>query len=192
VGVVRGSYGLAGWVHVQAHSGDAQVLRGARQWWLARPMASLAASIPAGAAATLDVPALVQVAGVREHGAGLVAKWSGCEDPESAQACKGWRIQVARSRFPALPAGQYYWVDLVGVQVVNRGGKVLGRVRGLRSNGAHDLLEVDQAQVDQAVDAGATPAGAARSLLLIPMVGPYIDAVDLASGTIRVDWEEQW
>lgn len=177
MGFLRGAYGLQGWVHVQPHSGEAEVLRGSHQWWLLRPGAE---AVCASAAGPLGVT------GVRVQGAGLVAKWRGCDDPEAAQALKGWRIAVSRSDFPRLPPGQYYWVDLVGAVVVNREEVQLGVVRGLRSNGVHDLLEVEPT----ADGAGGEPQG--KALLLIPMVAAYIDSVDLGAGRIRVDWDAQW
>jgi len=120
----------------------------------------------------------VQITAVRAQGAGLVAKWQGCEDPEAAQAMKGWRVAVSRGQFPRLPAGQFYWVDLIGAQVVNRSGLVLGTVQGLRNNGAHDLLEVER-------HGAPIPA-------LIPMVAAYLDGIDLPERRIRVDWDAAW
>jgi 16S rRNA processing protein RimM len=189
VGFLRGAYGLQGWVHVQPHSGDADVLRGSRQWWLRRPMAK--AALAAGDAQV----ALLEITGVRAQGSGLVAKWQGCDDPESAEALKGCAIAVSRTSFPRLPQGQYYWVDLVGSRVVNRSGQQLGVVGGLRSNGAHDLLEVERGAP---AETGATQTGAgaisapASGLLLIPMVPAYVDGVELATQCIRVDWETDW
>ncbi|SPE35209.1 Ribosome maturation factor RimM [Burkholderiales bacterium] len=173
LGFLRGAFGLHGWTHVQPHSGDAQVLQQARQWWLLRP----GAAQPAGSS-----PLPREVTAVRAQGTGLVAKWRGCEDPESAQALKGWRVAVSRAQFPRLPDGQFYWVDLIGMLVVNRSGQQLGAVRGLRNNGAHDLLEVERAA------AGEGAAGP----VLIPMVAAYIDAVDIATQRILVDWDLQW
>jgi 16S rRNA processing protein RimM len=169
LGVLRGAYGLQGWSHVQPHSGDAEVLRKARQWWLFPPRLE-------GLTGPARGP--VEVTGVRQQGAALVAKWEGCEDPESAQNLKGWRIAVSRRDFPRLPKGQYYWVDLIGAQVINRAGSVLGTVQGLRNNGAHDLLEVER-------EGASTPT-------LIPMVPAYLDAIELPRGRIRVDWEADW
>jgi 16S rRNA processing protein RimM len=162
LGVLRGAYGLQGWSHVQAHSADARALREARRWWLSAPGAAQAQGAAQGP---------LEVTGVRAQGAGFVAKWRGCEDPETAQKFKGWRVAVSRAEFPPLPDGQYYWVDLIGAQVVNRGGLVLGAVQGLRNNGAHDLLEV-------ARDSAAQPA-------LIPMVEAYLDEIDLPGRRIR-------
>jgi len=182
VGFLRGAYGLQGWVHVQPHSGDAQVLRASRQWWLRRPVAAAD-----GAASGVPVATPLDITGVRAQGAALVAKWHGCDDPESAQAFKGCGIAVARASFPRLPQGQYYWVDLVGAQVVNRGGVQLGVVASLRSNGAHDLLEVAGVPAGQ----GGVPA-MVPAMLLIPMVPSYVDGVDLAARVISVDWEPDW
>jgi len=179
VGFLRGAYGLQGWVHVQPHSGDAQVLRGARRWWLRRPVVEGRGSGPLAAEP-------LEITGVRAQGAALVAKWRGCDDPESAQALKGCGIAVSRASFPRLPPGQYYWIDLVGARVVNRAGAELGVVGGLRNNGAHDLLEVI---------AGTDPAGnsaAGGAMFLIPMVPAYVDAVDLDARQVRVDWEADW
>jgi ribosomal 30S subunit maturation factor RimM len=53
----------------------------------------------------------------------------------------------------------------------------LGEVRGLRSNGAQDLLEV---------------GGAGGSTLLVPLVAAYVDHIDLARRRIEVDWETDW
>ena len=170
LGALRGAYGLQGWSHVQPFSADAAVLRAVRRWWLQPPEPR---------AGSVDFPARpLSVTGVRTQGSALVAKWQGCDDPESAQALKGCRVAVARGDFPELPAGEFYWVDLIGMRVINRAGEDLGAVRDLRSNGAHDILEV------------APPGpGAVR---LIPMVAAYLDAVQVDQRCIRVDWAKDW
>lgn len=173
LGRLRGAYGLRGWVRVQPHADDGEVLRRTRRWWLMPPHAK---------APPPEARGPLQVTSLREQGAGLVAKWRGCDDPETAEQFKGWTVAVPRAAFPRLPDGQYYWVDLIGARVVNRGGQCLGVVRGLRSNGAQDLLEVER---EPAVDA-------APNAILIPMVADYVDAVDLADRQILVDWELQW
>lgn len=162
LGAVSGAFGVHGWVRIRPFSPPGDVLGASRRWWLLGPESTV----------------LLEMQGVRRHGAGLVAKWSGCEDPEAADRLKGARVAVARSDFPPLEAGEHYWVDLVGLKVVNRSGRELGRVRALRTSGAHDLLEV------QTATDGAD--------ILVPMIGQYVDAVDRESGTIRVDWEPEW
>jgi len=161
LGVLRGPYGIRGWSHVQSHAPDSPVLRGSRRWWLL----------------CAEGPRAVEITGVRRQGAGLVAHWAGCDTPEDAQALRGARVTVARTDFPPAGAGEHYWVDLVGMRVVNRAGLELGRVEGVRSNGVHDLIEVRD------------ELGAQR---LLPMVERHLDAIDAAAGRILVDWEADW
>jgi 16S rRNA processing protein RimM len=161
LGVLRGAYGVKGWVRIAPHDAEAAVLRATRRWWLKQG----------------DRVAALEVTGVRRQGAGLVGKWTGCDNPEAAEALRGASVSVARGDFPAPPNGEYYWIDLVGARVVNRAGVELGKVTGLRNNGAQDLLEVTG-------DAGAE--------LLVPMVDAYVDSIDPGSGLIRVDWEVDW
>jgi 16S rRNA processing protein RimM len=156
---------LNGWAHVQAHSEDGEALRQSRTWWLHPP-------------GEATVARRIEIVSVRRHGAGFVAKWQGCDDPETAQGFKGWRVAASRAGFPPLPEGQYYWVDLIGASVVNRRGQLLGQVSGLRNNGAHDLLEVRRA--------------GAGGEMLIPVAGGFVESVDLAGGRIAVDWEADW
>lgn len=160
LGAVRGAYGVKGWVRIAPYGADAEVLRATRNWWLLSD----------------GVQQRLAVTGVRRHAALLLAKWDGCDSPEAADALKGAKIAVAREDFPEPAPGLYYWVDLIGARVVNRRGVELGEVRGLRSNGAQDLLEVR--------GAGAT--------LLVPLVDAYVDRIDLAGRRIEVDWEADW
>ena len=165
LGVVRGAYGIKGWVRIVPYAADGAVLLQQQAWWLQRSSGSQP----------------LEVTAVRRHTDQLVAKWNGCDSPESADALKGVEVAVARSAFPPLADNEYYLADLVGARVVNRAGDELGKVQGLRSNGAQQLLEVS----------GTGGAGKDEALL-IPMVDSYIDAVDVAQHEVRVDWQNDW
>lgn len=129
LGVLRGAYGIKGWVRVQPYSQEAAALRANRHWWL------------------LDAagPMRLEVTGLRRHGAQVVVKWQGCDTPEQADRLRGTKVGLARAQFPPAEEGEVYWVDLIGARVVNRSGVDLGMVSGLRSNGAQELLEVQLA-----------------------------------------------
>lgn len=159
LGAVRGAYGVKGWVRIEPLGSDVTLLA-VRAWWLQWKQTTTELSVSA----------------VRRHGGALLAKWEGCDTPEAADALKGATVAVARSKFPPLAPGEYYWVDLIGAQVVNRGGLRLGRVTGLRSNGAQDLLEVSGAE----------------GTLLVPVVPSYVESVDTKARLVRVDWEPDW
>ncbi len=97
LGVVRGAYGVKGWVRIQPFDAQAAVLGSTRCWWL---------RAPAGIRR-------VQVTGSRPHSGLLVAKWTGFEQPEPIDALNGATVAVPRSAFPVLPDGEYYWTDLI-------------------------------------------------------------------------------
>jgi 16S rRNA processing protein RimM len=161
LGSVRGAYGVKGWVRI-ALFGDDTVLRQSPQWWLQ------------GLRGTHSVAPEEQ----RRHGAALLAKWTGCESKEAADALKGVAVAVPRSAFPPAADGEFYWSDLAGCRVVNRGGEALGEVSGLRENAGGQWLEVSD-------EAGG-------NVLLVPLVAQYVDAVDPVARVIRVDWKRDW
>jgi 16S rRNA processing protein RimM len=97
-------------------------------------------------------------------------------DRDEADRLTGSRVFVSRSQFPAAAEGEYYWVDLIGLDVFNRDGQCLGRVTGLIETGVHDVLKL--------VETG----GDAPRERLIPFVPAYIDEVDLPQRRIAVDW----
>jgi len=127
LGVLRGAYGVKGWLRVQPHSAQATVLRACRRWWLLGEQARQ-----------------VDVTAARRHGSVLVAKLQGCETPEQAERLRGVAVSVSRAEFPPAGDGEVYWVDLIGAQVINRSGIDLGTVSDVISNGVQELLEVRQ------------------------------------------------
>jgi 16S rRNA processing protein RimM len=120
------------------------------------------------------LPRLLHVTTAREHGDGVVATARELPDRDAAEALKGARIFVSRASFPTPAADEYYWVDLVGLAVVNRQGEALGTVADLLDTGVHSVLRV---------------TGAADGVeRLIPFVAAYVDDVDRATRRITVDW----
>ena len=162
---------MRGWVRIGPHSPQAEVLLSTRGWWL----------LEAGA------PRLLQVTAVRRQGADVVAKWDGCDSREAAEALKATPVAVARSDFPQLQGQEYYWIDLIGLRVINRSHRELGVVKGLRSSAAHDLLEVEPAAGQEMREPHKR-----GNEILVPVVDQYIDGIDLDAGTIRVNWEPEW
>ena len=161
VGHISGAYGIRGWARIVPYSAEAEAMLKVQDWWL-------------------DLPQWhgVKVTQVRRHGDEIVARFSGKDDREAAEALRGSVVCISRSRFPDLQEDEYYWVDLIGLSVFNLRGDALGTVRGLIDNGVHPIFHVT---VD---DSG----GKIRELL-IPFVDQFIDDVDREGGKITVDWE---
>jgi 16S rRNA processing protein RimM len=174
VGRVLGAWGVKGAIKVEAYASDPQALFSSKRWFIRPPEA-------AGPRPATTWPALLRVVRAKEHGDGVVAEVADLADRDAAQALRGARIYVARSSFPSAGDDEFYWVDLIGLQVDNRQAQALGTVVGLIDTGAHAVLRVLPAEVP----AGVKPESAER---LIPFVGAYVDSVDLAGRRIVVDW----
>jgi len=131
-------------------------------------------------AKTFEGTCLLRIKESKEHSDVVVASGHDIPDRNAAEALKGARIFVARSSFPTPASDEYYWVDLLGLTVVNREGVTLGEVTDLMSTGPQTVLVV-HAQVDD------------KTLeCLIPFVAVFIDAVDLNAKRITVDWQADY
>jgi 16S rRNA processing protein RimM len=163
VGRILGAWGVKGWFRVQAFAADPQALFSSKRWHL----------LPsAGSPAGLAPPPLLRVTESRLQGALVVAGAQEVPDREHAEALRGARVLVARSSFPSAGADEFYWVDLIGCQVLNRDGAQLGTVDDLIDTGAHSVLRIVLGE----------------QVRLVPFVAAYVDEVDTAGRRIRVDW----
>jgi len=165
------AWGVKGWIKLQPFAADPQALLSSPRWYLK----------PAAHAAASRLPSVLHVTQSRFHGDTVVAAARELADRDAARALRGARVYVARSSFPSTSDGEYYWVDLIGAEVVNREGESLGRVSALIDTGPHSVLCVRRP--DAAPDASDVQAER-----LIPFVAAYVDAVDTAARRIRVDW----
>jgi len=111
----------------------------------------------------------------KAHGGALLARLAGVADREAALALKGARVAIPRGALAEPEAGTYYWSDLVGLEVVNEQGAVLGVVKRMISHGAHDVMEL---------------SGTRQRLL--PWVPAVVKKVDLGAGRIEVEWGADW
>lgn len=170
---VLDAWGVKGWLRVQPYAKDPQALFSSRRWFLRPPEPNPARPAPR---ATAALPPLLRIIEAREHGDDVVASVRDITDRNQAETLRGARIFVPRSSFPSAAIDEFYWVDLIGLQVFNRDGVLLGEVSGLIDNGAHSVLRVRAA------------ADAPTGERLIPFVAAYVDQVDLKARRIGVDW----
>lgn len=177
VGRVVGAWGVHGGIKVRPHAGDPQALFSTKRWFVQPPQPVGGAAAPRLGA--LAIPPLLRVVQAREHGDAVVATAHELPDRDAAEALKGARIFVSRASFPTADDGEFYWVDLIGLAVVDRAGAALGAVAGLVETGPHCVLRVQ-------------PADAAAQERLIPFVAAYVDSVDTAARRIVVDWQADY
>lgn len=149
-GRVAGSYGVRGWMKVVVD--DPELLAAQPAWWLD------------------GIERRVEATKI--HSGTLLAKLEGIGSPEEAKQFKGRAVQIPR---PEPGEGRYYWDDLIGLEVVNTQGQVLGVVKGMFSNGAHDVAELS----------GERPR-------LLPWVPVVVKKVDLPERRVEVEWGADW
>ncbi len=185
VGKIVDAWGVKGWIKVQPYASVPEALFSSRRWFLQPPdgsgaLAQAARRRPvggtAGAGSPPAFPGMLRITDARDHGDVVVASAQGIADRTQAEALRGARVFVSRASFPTAEAGEYYWVDLIGLAVVNRQGESLGTVADLLDTGAHSVLRVLDASSDPALER------------LIPFVAAYVDDVDLPNRRITVDW----
>lgn len=167
VGRILGSWGIKGWFKVHTYSADPQAVFSSKRWLL---QPSTKNKSPFQGTIKLNIIES------KEHSDSIVARAQGITTPESAYEMRGARIFVARSSFPSTQLDEYYWVDLIGMQVSNREGLHLGEVVDLISTGAQTVLVINRTEQGKAIET------------MIPFVSVYVDQVSLDLRTISVDW----
>lgn len=171
VGRVADAWGVKGWVKILPYSASPEALFSSKRWFL----------LPSDRGPKVFegcVRAAVRQA--REHSDSVVAQMDGVPDRNAAELLRGARIFVARSSFPSTSTDEYYWVDLMGLDVINRENVPLGRVRELMSTGPQTVLVIEYEQDGKTHER------------LIPFVAAFVDQVDLTGRRILVDWQPDY
>ncbi len=158
VGRLHGAFGVRGEVKLESYTAPERAIADYQPWTLRDARGN---------------ERVCEGAKVREGGKGLVASVPGIADRDAADALRGVEVLVPRSVLPAPAPGQYYWVDLEGLRVVNLDGVEFGTVSHVFNNGANDVL-VTHGERER----------------MIPFVQPdFVTAVDVEAGVITVDWD---
>jgi 16S rRNA processing protein RimM len=124
VGQVGGAFGVRGEVKITAFTGDAMALVGYS------PLLKADGSVG------------LTLTGARPDKKGVVARAREITTKEQADALRGLKLFVPRERLPEPDEDEFYLTDLIGLEVRDADGTVLGRVRSVPNFGAGDLLEV--------------------------------------------------
>jgi 16S rRNA processing protein RimM len=159
LGVVIGAHGLRGELRVKLYNPGSDLLAGVRQVALRREVETQ----------TTDRVALRNA---RAHGGGVwLVTLDGCTDRDTATALRGTDLCIARAELPALPPGEHYLVDLVGLDARLPDGSAVGVVEAAVEYPASQVLRVR-------VQGGAVE---------VPMFAPYLVEVRLDEGAVIVD-----
>ncbi len=171
VGRIADAWGIKGWFKVLPYSASPEALFSSKRWFL----------LPTERGAqTFTGVARLLVKEAKEHSDTVVACAHEVDDRSAAEALRGSRIFISRSSFPTAAQDEYYWVDLIGLDVVNREDVPMGTVRELLSTGAQTVLVLEYQEDGKVCER------------MIPFVSAYVDDVDLKARRIRVDWQADY
>lgn len=171
VGRIADAWGVKGWFKVLSHSATPEALFSSKQWFLLPTERGLK---------TFEGTARLAIKEAKEHSDTVVATAHGVLDRTAAEALRGARIFVSRSSFPAAETDEYYWIDLIGLDVINREDQSMGIVKELLSTGPQTVLVLEYQEDGKALER------------MIPFVSQYVDDVDLKARRIRVDWQADY
>jgi 16S rRNA processing protein RimM len=158
LGRIRGAFGVRGELKIESFTDPADAIFRYQPWSLRDPR---------------GLQREVSKARGRNTAKGVVATLPDVGDRDAAEALNGSELWVARSALPPPKPGEYYWVDLEGLRVVNLDGIDFGTVSHLFSTGVNDVMAV-QGERER----------------MIPFAEPdYVKSVDFDAGVITVDWD---
>lgn len=162
IGKIGAPYGVKGWVKITTYTDEIQGVFDYSPWLLGDELKEY----------TVDQ--------WRTHNKGVVAKLIGVESRDDAESIKNLEISIKAEQLPQLAGDDYYWRDLVGMQVVTEQGYDLGAVKELFETGANDVM---------LVKANSNDAFGQKERMLPFLREQVIKTVDMQAKTIKVDWD---
>lgn len=171
LGRISGVFGVKGWLKVYSDTEPHDNILSYSPWYLRRRN-------------DLGEWQRYEVKTGRVHGKGLVVHLEGCNDRDEAAALVGRTVAIRTEQLPAAGKDEYYWRDLIGLEVVTTAGESLGVVEQMLETGANDVLVVRTSE---------TGNGKKVRERLIPYIREQvIREIDLQAGRLVVDWDPEF
>lgn len=160
VGKISGVFGIKGWVKVFSFTDPRENILTYSPWLLKKG----------------DETKTVNVVDGQLQGKTIVAQLAGIDDRDQAASLMGWDVFITQDQLPKAAKGEYYWSELIGLQVETIDGIQLGVVDSLLETGANDVIIVQ----------------GERERVIPFLQGGTIIKVDLDAGKIIVDWDPEF
>lgn len=126
---------------------------------------------------TLEQWEVVDCENIKQRDKFLAVSISGINSRDAVQIFTGKEIAVERNVLPTLPDGEYYWRDLIGMNVVNLQSYQLGKVSEILETGANDVLIVKSAD---------------KKYLIPFLIDKFVMNINTKENLITVDWDENF
>lgn len=160
-GEISGVFGVKGWVKVFSFTEPRENILRYSPWLLQKN----------------NQTKEINVTGGQRQGKNVVAELEGIVDRDAALALMGAKILIRKRQLPKTEPGEYYWADLIGLQVETESGVKLGSVDHLLETGANDVLVVRDGDKER----------------LVPFLQQQtVLRIDLDAGLMIVDWDPEF
>lgn len=162
LGRLADPYGIQGWLWLHPFGDDPLDWAKMPVWWIGREG---------------EPWRECRLKGLKAHGNGVVVLLDSIPDRTTAEASKGLLVGAPRAALPKTDKDEFYWSDLIGLEVINTADERLGKVASLIETGANAVLRV---------------VADDESERLLPFVSAVVLAVEKEAGLIRVEWGVDW
>ncbi len=164
LGKVGTVYGVKGWLKIHSFTDDPEAILDYFPW-----------SLKIG-----NTIQPVEITDWRKHNKSLIIKVKGIDDRDQAQSLVNSEILINENALPKLPDGEFYWRELIGMNVVTNQGYDLGTVSDLMETGANDVL---------VVKANRNDSFNQKERLIPYLFDQVVISVDTINKQICVDWD---
>lgn len=161
LGNVSGVHGLKGWLKVFSHTSPRLKITEYSQWFLKKDGEDWT---------------VYKVLKGREQGKNIIVQLEGVNDRSQVDALIGSQIAIRKEQLEALPDGEFYWKDLIGITVETKEGESLGRLDWIFNSGSNDVLVVKNSTEK-------------KERMLPFLFGDVVLSIDLDSSLMVVDWD---
>lgn len=161
LGKINGLFGVKGWVKVFSYTDPRDKIVEYKHWYLGD-----------------ESTRLIEVEQGQAHKAGVVAKLSGVDDRDAAVLLLNQNIWVAADKLATLPNDEFYWFQIIGLEVYDTNNNRIGKVKDLMETGANDVLVV---------------RGEGKTEYLIPYLqDQVVKSINLEEQKMIVDWDTDY
>ena len=177
VGEITGHFGVKGWVKIRSYTRPIEQIFEYPEWYLSE-------SETVRSRSNWVVPARLGPLKLRSwqaRGKNLIACFCDIECRNDTEDYIGKVIEIPERALPELDQGEFYWSQLIGLEVFNTEGVHLGRVDHLVETGANDVLVLTESD---------KKSGLIERL--VPWTEQVVVCVELAKGKMVVDWDAEF
>ena len=160
MGQLVGSFGVKGWLKVRVFTEKVETLKNYKNWFVSSDEKNWSELF---------------VEEVKINQERMMVKLKDIDDRTKADLFRNYWVGVSKNSLPKLNKNEFYWNDLIGCEIQNINGFLLGKVTGFIETGANDVFVVE-----------------GEKQRLIPYTKKIVKNIEWKQQQIIVDWDESF